>query len=202
MRLRARNAVRRLQCQRGVTLVELVFAMALAIVVIGAPLSFMIVSLHQHNDVVSRTDAVRDAEVGLDKMMRDLRQADPTQTISMTWSSGTASAVFYTPTPGTAGASDQKITWTCTANATCTRQVGAGVATVQIFHVTSTTFAPKDANGNAMTSPVSTSNPPVYVGITMVVPPISQDGKAHAANAQGLTNGITISAGVDLWGQS
>lgn len=184
------------------TLIELLVAMSMAIVVLGAPLTFMIVSLHQHNDVVSRTDAVRDAEVGLDKLMRDLRQADPTQTISMTWSGGTASAVFYTPTPGTAGASDQKVTWTCTANSTCTRQVGTGAATVQIFHVTSITFAPKDANGNTMTSPVSTANPPVYVGITLLVPPISQDGSAHSAKPSGITNDVTLTAGVDLWGQS
>jgi Tfp pilus assembly protein PilW len=200
MRIRARTVLERLAHQRGVTLIELVFAMSLAIVVIGAPLTFMVVSLHQHNTVISRTDAVRDAEVGLDRLMRDLRQADPTQSVSLTWASGSASAVFYILTPGTAGASDQKITWTCSANASCTRQVGTGSVTTQIKYVTSTSFAPKDANGNTLTSGSSTT--PAYVGITLTMKGVSQDGTAKAVAARGITQPITLSAGVDLWGNT
>jgi Tfp pilus assembly protein PilW len=186
----------------GITLVELVTAMALALVVIAAPLTFLIVSLRQHDNVASRTDSVRQAEVGLNQLTRDLRQADPAQLIVLTWGSGTATAAFSIGKPGTAGASDQIVTWTCTANASCTRSLDGGAAAVQITHVVSTSFAPKSATGATLTSPTSSSNPPVYVGITLSVNPVSQDTITHSARPAGISGPLTIQAGVDLWGNS
>jgi Tfp pilus assembly protein PilW len=192
----------RLAGERGVTLVELVTAMALAIVVIGAPLALMIVSLRQHDDVASRTDSVRQAEVGLNKLTRDLRQADPTQAITLTWGSGAATASFSVVKPGTGAATDQTVVWTCTANGSCTRKVGSGVAAVQIAHVVSTTFTSKNATGATLTSPTASANPPVYVGITISVQPVSQDSTSHTARPAGIKGPLTIETGVDLWGNS
>jgi Tfp pilus assembly protein PilW len=196
-----RAAKGRLHCERGITLIELVTAMALAIVVIGAPLTFMIVTLHQHDNVVSRTDAARQAEVGLNQLTRDLRLADPTQNnIVLSWQSdglGTATATFSIVLSG----SDVTVVWTCTANANCTRKLGpSGAAQVEIEHVLSTTFAPVSAAGATLTSPTSISNPPVYVGITMSVQPVSQAGIAHTARPKGISKPLTMNTGVQLWG--
>jgi Tfp pilus assembly protein PilW len=196
-----RAATRRLSAERGVTLIELVTAMALAIVVIGAPLTFMIVTLRQHDNVVSRTDAVRQAEVGLNQLTRDLRLADPTQNnVVLSWQSdgsGTATATFSIVRSG----SDVVVTWTCTANGSCTRKRGAsGAAEVEIEHVVSTTFSPVSAAGATLTSPTSSSTPPAYVGIRMSVQPVSQAGIAHTARPKGISQPLTLNTGVALWG--
>jgi Tfp pilus assembly protein PilW len=197
-----RAATSRLRCERGVTLIELVTAMALAIVVIGAPLTFMIVTLRQHDNTVSRTDAARQAEVGLNQLTRDLRLADPTQNnIVLSWQSdgsGTATATFSIVLAG----ADQTVTWTCTANASCTRKLGSGTAQVEIQNVVSTKFSPVSAAGAALTSPTATSTPPAYVGITMSVQPVSQDDKSHAVRPNGISKALTMNTGVQLWGSS
>ncbi|MCW3065476.1 MAG: hypothetical protein JWN32_2648 [Solirubrobacterales bacterium] len=193
---------RRLAAERGVTLIELVTAMALALVVVAAPLTFLIVSLRQHDNIASRTDSVRQAEVGLNQLTRDLRQADPTRSIVLTWGSGAATAAFSIVKPGTGAGTDQTVTWTCAANGTCTRALAGGPATTQIMHVVSTSFAPKSATGATLTSPTASSNPPVYVGITMSLQPVSQDTISHSARPKGISQPLTINTGVDLWGNS
>jgi Tfp pilus assembly protein PilW len=200
--MRTPRLLQRLSGARGITLIELVTAMALALVVVGAPLTFMLFSFRQHDNVISRTDAIRQAQVGLNQLAHDLRQADPTQSTVLSWSNGTATATFSIVTPGTSAAGDQTVTWACTANASCTRKVGAGAATMRIAHVVSTSFAPTSATGALLGSPTSASNPPVYVGITISVDPVSQDSKSHTSRPAGIKAPITINAGVDLWGNS
>jgi type II secretory pathway pseudopilin PulG len=57
------------------TLVELLVGSLVALLVGGAAMAFMIVSINQENGASSRTVAARVAETTLEQLARDLRQA-------------------------------------------------------------------------------------------------------------------------------
>jgi prepilin-type N-terminal cleavage/methylation domain-containing protein len=190
--------LRRLQAQAGYTLIELIIAMMLALVVVGGPLTFIVVSINQQNAVSSRSFAATQAETGLEQLTRDLRQIVPGTASSFTWSGGsasTASASFTLPTPGTQGASTESVSWTCTAGAACTRKINNGPAQQVIAGVTSASFAPLDGNGGAMSSPATS---PAFVGVAIRVQETSQLDSTGASQVRGVTNGVTLQDGVDL----
>ena len=194
--------------ERGYTLIELVVVMALALIVVGVPMAFIVLSLKQQNVSSSRSVAATQEQIGLERLTRDLRQVVPSTTSTFTWSSTAASATFTLPVPGTQAASTESVTWSCTfgATGTCTRQVGTGTAVKEIANVESVSFAPVDAGGNSLggSGPTYSATSPAYVGITMKVLDVSQlDGTASPSHAvQGVSNWITVQGGVDLWNNS
>lgn len=194
----------RMKDERGYTLTELVVVMALAVIVVAAPLVFIVLSLKQQNVSSSRSVAATQVQTGLERLSRDLRQVVQSTTSTFTWSSTAASATFTLPVPNTQAASTESVTWSCTFGAagTCTRKVGSGTAVKEIANVESVSFAPVDASGNALggSGPPYSATSPAYVGITVKVLDVSQlDGTASPSNAvQGVSNWITVQGGVDL----
>lgn len=138
--------------------------LVVALVVIVIPLAWIIVSIHQSNSTASRALSATAAETGLLQLTRDLREASPTSTF--TWDAAGAAATFSIPIPG-APSTTEPVTWSCSfGGGICTRRVGGGTAVPEIKNVISLSFAPTDANGNALASPATN---PAYVGITLQV---------------------------------
>jgi prepilin-type N-terminal cleavage/methylation domain-containing protein len=190
--------------ERGYTLIELVIVMALAVVVVGAPMALIVLSLKQQNVSSSRSVAATQEQIGLERLTRDLRQVVPNTTSTFAWSSSAASVTFTLPVPGTQAASTELVTWSCTFGAagSCTRQVDSGTAVKEIANVESVSFAPVDASGNSLggSGPSYDASNPAYVGITVKVLDVSQlDNTASPSHSvPGVSNWITVQGGVDL----
>ncbi len=190
--------------QDGFTLIEILIAMVLALVVVVAPLLFLVTSTNQQNQTASRASASRQAESGLELMARDLREAisqdaaGNTYTVTVSNPTTSTTAVSFTiPTPGSS--TTQTVTWTCpstgaSAVGTCTRTVG-GSAASKIIGVNSVTFSPLSSSGAALAFPATN---PSYLGIALSVQAISQldNGQTHVA--RGASSPILVQTGIDL----
>lgn len=190
---------RRLAAQAGFTLLEVLVAATLSIVVVGGPLAFIIVSINQQNGASSRTVAAQQAEIGLERLARDLRSAIQLTAVSGTplgvtvSSSGTPKVTqiaFSIPTPN-AVTTAQSVTWRCTDGGSCTRQLGSAAAASEITGVTSTTLT--TSSGAALALPATN---PDYIGITLNLQVTSQLGLNGVA--RGASNPIVVQTGIDL----
>jgi Tfp pilus assembly protein PilW len=200
---RARKAA---ASERGVTLIELLWYIVLGLIVIVGPLYFIVTSLRQQNATASRTSVARQAETGLEQLVRDLRQAMPQDasgnalTVSVTNPTSATTAIsFSIPTPGNVS-TPQAITWTCPSSGastagTCTRQLGSGPAATQITAVSSASFAPTDSSGSSMTLPATN---PAYINVTLTLQGTSQLDTGGSHTATGVTNPIKVQTGIDL----
>lgn len=188
----------------GYTLIEVVWVMALTFVVVGIPLTFIVLSLTQQNTSSSRAVAATQAEVGLQRLDRDIRQALSSPASTFTWGPSSASVQLYIPVPGSGGESSEQVAWTCSFGAagSCTRQVGNGSAVSEIGNVENVSFAAVDSSGNKLggTSAPYTASNPAYVGITIKVLDLSQlDNTRPASHAvPGINNWLTLQDGIDL----
>jgi prepilin-type N-terminal cleavage/methylation domain-containing protein len=198
----------RLSEERGFSLIELLIAMVLTLVIAGAVITFMITTLHQENIVASRSFATREAEVALQRLTRELRQAQDilntttgadTTPVNVTYGAGTSSVSFYLPNAGSTAAGTQ-VTWTCTADATCTRTANS-TTVLELSGVSTATFTPISSTGTVLASgagALSTPSYPSLVNITLQTKALSQAGNAHTSVATGLTTPITVQDGVAL----
>jgi Flp pilus assembly protein TadG len=203
-----RSLARHASREEGYTIVELVVVMFVMMLVIGLPMAFIVISLSQQNVSSSRSAAATQEQVGLDRLIRDLRQVVPNTTTTFTWGTTTATVTMTLPVPGTGGASTQSVVWSCSfsATGTCTRQVNGGTSVIEVRNVESVTFSPQDPNGNVLggsSSPYTATNPS-YVSIAMKVLVVSQlDSSATPSHGvRGVSNWVTVQAGVDLWNNS
>jgi Tfp pilus assembly protein PilW len=187
MRGRLRRARRD---ESGFTIVELLMVCIISIVVLGVPLTLAVQSWQGQNRASSRGAATNRVEIGFQRLMQDLRHAVHTTTVSAT--GATLTVPVRSATGGTVPTT-QQITWSCTAGASCTRQVGAGSAFPVIPYLVSATFAPTSAAG-ATTVPATD---PAYVQVTISVRDTNESGDRNAT-VNGMTNAITISDGVAL----
>jgi prepilin-type N-terminal cleavage/methylation domain-containing protein len=195
--------VARARAEAGFTLVEMVVTMALFLVLVGAPLAWMLVTIHQQNATVSRSWSTTQAEVGLDRLIRDLRETTPGSTTTFTWGASSASVTMTIPQSGTQGASTQAVSWSCTFGSagTCQRTVGAGTAVSEISNVESVVFAPKDSSGNSLSSGSTTQA--AYVAVTLQVQdtsaldPTPNDPTKPSIVRSGAAN-IVLTGGVNL----
>lgn len=209
----------RLRCEKGLTLIELLVAMAISLIVGAAAMMFMIVSIDQSNAITSRAAATEQAEVGVEQLVRDLRGAMSQDSsggaLNVTVNIGGASTwiVFDIPNPANSDSPEQ-VTWTCPSaagNATnvgvCTRIASAGTQAIQITGVQQVIFSPRDSSGQPMTfSPGSPATNPSYVDITLYAQVISQldTGRTHivrganSGTGTASTKPIMIQTGADL----
>lgn len=189
----------RLACEAGYTLIEMLVASSLALVVVGGSLTFLVVSTNQQNVVSSRSVAARQGQVGLQRLVRDLRGAmqqtvtgTPLTAVASTTAT-TAKLVFSIPSAAS-NTTPQTVTWLCTVGATCTRQVAGGSVIPEITGVTAVMLEPVDSSGAALALPATN---PAYVGITLNLRVTSQLGGQTQA-APGASNAIVVQTGVDL----
>jgi prepilin-type N-terminal cleavage/methylation domain-containing protein len=159
--------------ERGFTLIELVVAMALSVFIGAAALTFIVVTFDQSNTINSRAVASDQAEVGLEQLERDLREAMTSVSVSASGSSTSIS--FQIPTPGT-DSTGESVTWTCPSTAesstyfagACTRTLN-GTTKTEIAGVQSMLFSPIGSSGSALSLPVSNSTSVASVGMTLTV---------------------------------
>jgi prepilin-type N-terminal cleavage/methylation domain-containing protein len=192
------------RCERGFTLIELLGAMALSLVVVVAPLYFIVVSIRQQNVSSSRTAAAHRAETGLEQLARDLRQAMSQDAsgnalhVMVTQTTTTATVSFDIPTPGNV-TTPQAISWTCPSTGastagSCTRMLGSAPST-PISGVKSIVFSPTSSTGGALSLPATD---PAYLGIALSVQVTSQLDAAQTHTTPGVSNPILVQTGVDL----
>jgi Tfp pilus assembly protein PilV len=191
--------------ERGFTVIEILLYAVLSLVVIVGPLLYLLTTIRQQNAVSSRAYAARQAEFGLEQMVRDLREAmssDATgASLNVTVSNPTTSTTaisFYIPTPGS-DTTKQQVTWTCpSAGASgagnCTRTIGSSSRT-EIVDVKSATFSPVNQSGASMTL---TATNPAYIGITLNVQVTSQLDASQTTAVSGVSSPIVVQTGVDM----
>ena len=212
MKTPANRIARRLRAESGFTIVELLVAMVLGLIVTGAAMSFLIVTLDQSNSVTSRTIAQRQAEVMLARLTRELRQAQDitnattgvdTTPVNVTYGGGTSSVSFYLPNAGSTAAGTA-VTWTCTAGASCTRATSGGTVT-ELSGVVSATFTPIGSTGATLVSGAGVASTPSYpssVDISLSVQDTSQLDTAQTHVVRGVSNPIILQDGTALWSYS
>jgi prepilin-type N-terminal cleavage/methylation domain-containing protein len=198
---------RRSHSEEGFTLVELVVAMGLALIVAVAAMAFLIITLTQQNAVASRAVAARQAEVVLQRMTRELRQAQAiygasgtnTTPVNVVYGGGTSSVSFWLPNAGSTAAGTQ-VTWTCTAGVTCTR-TASGSSVTELTGVNSATFLPIGTAGALLASDAGTGGSPSYpstVQVALLVNVTSQLDSGQTHLAQGASQPITVRDGAAL----
>ena len=110
----------------GFTLVELLVAMMIALVVLGAAVAVFTAGLHSQERITSQSSAIQGARTTMERLVRELRQGQgivpgttPTasQLSLVTYVNSTCAGV------SSATATLCSVTYTCTGG-TCTRRVG------------------------------------------------------------------------------
>jgi len=76
MRIARQLRARLLRDQRGMTLIELLVAMPLALLLLFAALDALDVTAKNQGRITKRSQAATQAKVGLDRMVREVREAD------------------------------------------------------------------------------------------------------------------------------
>src|SRR6201989_1855442 len=66
--------VKKKQPDDGLTLIEMIVAMSMAIVITGAAVAMMVSALNRQPDLTERGDKVSDASVAVEKLVREIRQ--------------------------------------------------------------------------------------------------------------------------------
>jgi Flp pilus assembly pilin Flp len=174
----------------GLTLVEVVVVCVVGIIVVGVPLMLAVQAWRGQNEATSRGAATNRVEIGMARLMQDLRHAVHTTTITST---GATLTVPVRSAAGGAVPTTQQVVWTCTAGASCTRSVAGGTAFPLIPNLVSATFAPTSTAG-ATTTP---QTDPAYVQVTISVRDTNENGN-RSATVNRMTNPITISDGAAL----
>src|ERR1700749_4135166 len=104
--------------ESGLTLVELVVAMSMAIVITGAAVAMLVSSLNRQPDLTERADQVGTAQTAVERMVRDVRQGIVGKTV-LTTSASTSKLELETYVGSQCGttavttATKCKVTYTC-----------------------------------------------------------------------------------------
>jgi type II secretory pathway pseudopilin PulG len=195
------------RAEHGYTLVELLVYMALVGFVVIGPLAFIVVSVNQNNAASSRSVATSQAEAGLERLTRDLREAMPQDAsgsalhVTVSQSGSTTSVGFDIPMPGSSS-TPEPVTWTCpstsaTSTGSCTRTLNGGTAFQEITGVESATFTPTSSSGSTLSLPATD---PAYLQAQLDLQVTSQLDRTRASAASGASHPIVVQTGVDLRG--
>jgi prepilin-type N-terminal cleavage/methylation domain-containing protein len=169
--------------QRGFTLVELLLAMAMSLVAAGAGLSLLGIVGQRNVENARHSDRVSRAQISLEAMTRELRQAS--------WLQFQSSLVVDAQVPvrptGSAPAVDRLVRYDCRAGTSCTR-----------FEGPATTFPPPgnpafDSDRIALAS----LRPGSMVFTPQVVDPVT--GAVQTAYVNPTTIAVTLEIVVDGW---
>jgi prepilin-type N-terminal cleavage/methylation domain-containing protein len=205
--------------EAGYTMVELLVAMALALVVVGGPLFFIVFSITQQNSVSSRTFAARQGAAMMSRFGRELSEAQFVVGATGTTAGGTTGSVDYTPlslsTTGTTGAYSSTATfYTAATNATgSTGPTGATTTIAQgtkvVWTCTAGGSCVRTANGvsateltGVLSAQFTGTTGPLglidLVGISLSVQDSSQLGGQTGPTVTGVKNPILFQNAVDL----
>ncbi len=181
-----------LSSERGTTLIELLVAIPAALAVAGAAMLVAGVFSDNERRVENRAGAIGSAQVVLDRMARDIRQASSVQVQNLSNGSVTngpqlqLTTFVGSVTGGVTSHASGSVTWSCPAASgslsTCTRKVGTGTAVPQL------TISTGDGGSTSIFSQASGSS---YVSISADVP-TTYNGTSTTPNASPT---ITVTGG-------
>jgi prepilin-type N-terminal cleavage/methylation domain-containing protein len=197
--------------EAGFTLIEFIVGVVIALVVAAATGSFMVTSLRSANAASSRATAVRQAELFLAHLTREVRQAQRIESVSAATNksenktpvnvtygeSGTTSVSFYLPNAGSSAAGTE-VTWSCSKTTKkCTRTAKGSSPVTQLTGVGEATFSPYSAKGSLLPSGAGAAiaaNPqyPSSIELALSVEDISQLDTEHTHLVPGVSNQTTI----------
>lgn len=174
--------------QGGFTLPELLLAMLIGLLVMGLPITLALSSFTAENASASRSATSARAQVGMDRLVRDLRQA---VAVDVTSQSAPATAVLSVPTQRSSNLAaipaPTTVTWTCTPGGSCVRSSSTGVVDAAITGVVSASFVPTTFPGRTEVGRVDVE---VAVGLL-------SERKRRLETVEG-TRSVLFRNGVDL----
>jgi Tfp pilus assembly protein PilW len=156
--------------QHGISLIEMVVAMSMAVVITGAAVSMMVSVLKSQPDLTERSDQVGKSRVGVDRFVREIRQG-VVGSVKANTAAGFEFETYVDSKCGTTTvsvATKCKVVYAC-ASEKCTRTTGPTGAT------SSVTFGEKIKNPSAVfeyvagTAPCSkvTGEPITFVAVKL-----------------------------------
>jgi Tfp pilus assembly protein PilW len=180
----------RLRDERGMSLIELLVGLPIGLVLLGATVMLMIVSVRQSANVTDRVEANQRGRITMERVIRQLRSQVCPATTGAAITSGTDTSVqFYTDMTGTSTPERHTLTYDATGNGTLTEYDDVGTGTwpsmtwpgtptrTAVLHSNITTVSGTpffqyygyDTNGNVsatpFTTPVSSTNLPKIVRV-------------------------------------
>ena len=164
----------RATAEAGFTLVELLTAMTLMLVVVGASLSALIAIQRGGDRVANRAEELSEQRVALERMTREIRQATALRFVS----SQTVEIDSLVHLGGSPTAVKRTIRLDCAARR-CTRAVGSAAAMTMIANVTNTDVF----------TPAPDYLAPTYVGVKITMAlrlggqPVTLTDGVHLRNA-------------------
>jgi prepilin-type N-terminal cleavage/methylation domain-containing protein len=162
--------------QDGFTLVELLIAATLMGLLLTASLAVLTAIERGQREVGSRTDELSRARAGIERMTREIRQANEVR--SVTTSSLEVTTLTYAA--GSTTPANAVVRYACSGS-TCTRQVGSAAAT---------TIVPNVTNPDAVFTSSALNGKINYVAFSITM-------RTQGA-ARGSTGSITLADGVQL----
>jgi Tfp pilus assembly protein PilW len=201
VRARLRRRLATLDGEAGMTLIELLVSMIMAMIVVGGATAMMISAVRDQPRQQKQTENIDTARYELERITREIRNG-----VSITASSSTSVSFVARERRTTCGGSLQtnssKAAITCQILYTCTtisctrteRAVGAtsggavstivtGINSAEVF-----CFVPSSNTDPTVCGPAKAETPPTYIGVTLRVP-----------NPSG-TGALTVSDGATLGG--
>jgi Tfp pilus assembly protein PilW len=198
---RLRGRIRSLDSEAGMTLIELLVAMVMAMVVVGGASAMMISAISKQPEQSKQAQSISTARYELERITRDLRNgvnvtATASNSVSFVARVRRTACDGSVPTSSTAPAIQCQILYSCTTT-TCTRTeraVGAtsgGTSSTVVTGINSSEvfcFVPSTNSDPTECGTAKGGTSPTYVGVTLRVPNPSRSGS------------LTISDGATLRG--
>lgn len=161
MRSRIAARARKGKREDGFSVMELLVAMTLAIVVLGAVVTSLVSQLNSQSLSTSRSDSAQEVIPGLERMTRDIRSA----TSATVNSTGTQITLQTPERNGASTSTSHQVIYTCTVGGNCTR-AETGLPTTNVISrvrgPSTNMFTPANASytsGTVATAP--------YIGIQL-----------------------------------
>ncbi len=176
--------------EQGFTLIEMLVAMIMSVIVVGAAVSMLISSMHSQASQTARADQIGTARNAIEKITVDIRQG--------------RSATYESPqrikldTQCHAGgvASECEVSYSC-ANGVCTRKVGSGPPKVVMSGLAATNgeevfcvIPSTKPQPNTECGP-SNGQPAAFVGVTVEFPSSEQGSVTALEGGAALHNAST-----------
>lgn len=164
--------------ESGITMIELVVAMAMMVILTGAAASMLISAFKAAPSITGRAEQVGDARVALERMVRDIRQATGLAAAPGSGSEVKLSTYVHalacnaSPT-ASAAARLCRVTYTCAKSGTCTRRAANVNGTSAGTSVTVVTGV---ANYTSVFTLSPSTSTPAYITVKLRLPTPDGDG--------------------------